>query len=414
MIRLNNIYNIQIIIYLIIIIILAPAILAPAFDCHFSIDESVIYVDDDNINGPWDGTRESPYRYIQDGIDAVEVNGIVHVQNGVYYETITIDKKIGLFGENKEKTIINGNNSDSSFSVCLDAENIKIKNFSITGGGFDGDKGKNFFHAGIRVIQSNNTIENNIIENNRLGILGVRVTNISIINNIFVNDGITFSPYENDGRPMIKPEYFSHNIFGNTVNGFPLYYFKNIDNKTISELNVGQIILFNCSELTVKDMVINKTDMGLQMAFCSNCIVENMSLSETDGLWLLKSDNNIIKNNNFSNNILNGITVDYQSNYNIIRDNYITSNRFVGIIIEWYSRENLIKNNILINNGDDDNGLLLQAFNNHWESNYWDDWIGLKSPLFSFFPKIICGYPIEEIPLFSIPLAMDRSPLSYF
>ncbi len=30
---------------------------------------AIIYVDDDNTSGPWDGTVEHPYQYIQDGID---------------------------------------------------------------------------------------------------------------------------------------------------------------------------------------------------------------------------------------------------------------------------------------------------------------------------------------------------------
>ena len=28
-----------------------------------------IYVDDDNVDGPWDGSQEHPFQHIQDGID---------------------------------------------------------------------------------------------------------------------------------------------------------------------------------------------------------------------------------------------------------------------------------------------------------------------------------------------------------
>jgi len=31
---------------------------------------TTIYVDDDNTSGPWDGTIEHPYQYIEDGVDA--------------------------------------------------------------------------------------------------------------------------------------------------------------------------------------------------------------------------------------------------------------------------------------------------------------------------------------------------------
>ena len=29
----------------------------------------IIYVDDDNTTGPWDGTEDHPFQFIQDGID---------------------------------------------------------------------------------------------------------------------------------------------------------------------------------------------------------------------------------------------------------------------------------------------------------------------------------------------------------
>jgi len=41
---------------------------------------SPIYVDDDNTEGPWDGSIDNPYQYIQDGIDATDINGTLHSQ----------------------------------------------------------------------------------------------------------------------------------------------------------------------------------------------------------------------------------------------------------------------------------------------------------------------------------------------
>jgi parallel beta-helix repeat protein len=136
-----------------------------------------------------------------------------------------------------------------------------------------------------------------------------------------------------------------------------------------------------------------------------------MCISESDGIWILKSKNNLFQNNNLSKNLLHGITIDYQSNNNIIKNNYITENRWVGVMIEWYSQRNLITNNIFMNNKAY-NGYHIQAFENYWNSNYWDDWIGLKSPFFSFLPKIIYGSPSEENPRIRLPLAIDLSPLN--
>ena len=48
-----------------------------------------VYVDDDNIAGPWDGTITYPYQTIQDGIDAV-TSSTVYVFSGTYMENIVI------------------------------------------------------------------------------------------------------------------------------------------------------------------------------------------------------------------------------------------------------------------------------------------------------------------------------------
>jgi len=41
------------------------------------------YVDDDNTEGPWDGTQEHPYQFIQDGLNASLEGGTVFVYDGV-------------------------------------------------------------------------------------------------------------------------------------------------------------------------------------------------------------------------------------------------------------------------------------------------------------------------------------------
>ena len=54
------------------------------------VDSFTIYVDGDNVQGPWVEAYEHPFRHIQDGIDAVTEGETAYVHNGLYYENLFI------------------------------------------------------------------------------------------------------------------------------------------------------------------------------------------------------------------------------------------------------------------------------------------------------------------------------------
>jgi nitrous oxidase accessory protein len=397
----------------------------PIVDCYWNVSASKEDYDTSwiemaiDINSTYDfiltssinilfvgGNGPNNYTRIQDAIDEANNGDIIYVYNGAYKENIELDKKLSLIGEDKNTTIIDGN--EEGCTINLFSENTIIQNFTIIGGGFDTDDFRNFFRAGIRVTGSNNTICNNIFRKNRLGISGVRVTNLTIKDNIFIEDGVGFTSYENDGRPKMKKKYFLHNIENNTINGKPLYYFYNENNKLIENLEIGQLILVNCTNFKIKNVSISKTDWGIVFAFCNKssteyCNIFNNSLA----IWTLESNNNIFQFNNISNNYHRGIVIDYNSNKNQIKYNKINTT-FCGVQIEWWSNANLItKNNFLNNNV---SGNEHQSLFSRWYKNYYDDWIGLENPFLFFYPKLIYGIPIESIPSFIMVVSIDFHP----
>jgi parallel beta-helix repeat protein len=112
-----------------IFLIVSPIVV---FVTNISAAPSSIYVDDDNIHGPWDGTSMNPYRYLQDGIDAVSENGTVHVLNGTYFEHVVINKTLILSGAGRGKTIVDGSNTGTLLGVT--AGKVTISGFTLKNG----------------------------------------------------------------------------------------------------------------------------------------------------------------------------------------------------------------------------------------------------------------------------------------
>jgi parallel beta-helix repeat protein len=353
------------------------------------------------------GTGEGNYTKIQDAIDDATSGDTVFVydDSSPYFENVLITKSLNLIGENNETTIIDGSRKNDT--ITINSQGVTISDFTIINSSYDINK--NWSKAGIRVIGSNNIIKNNIIRDNLLGIFGKQVENLTIINNKFYKDGITFYPYDaqDNIRSKLSKKHFIHTIKNNTVNDKPLLYYVDLNDFEVPS-NIGQLIAINCSNISVKNATFSNTDFMILMVFCSNCLIENSTFKNNDGeLCLLDSDNNILKYNKMSYNF-HGILLDYYSCSNKIFYNHISNNIYCGIMCEFFSNKNLIKyNNLIENNGS--NAFFIKSFRNKWRSNYWDDWVGLEYKLLRFFPKSIFGRLFEKISILSF-LNFDRNP----
>jgi parallel beta-helix repeat protein len=128
-------------------------------------EPTTIYVDGKNTAGPWDGTLEHPYRYIQDGINNAEAYDTVYVFNGTYQERPAISFPLCLIGENRETTFIEGASSGSVIQIFADC--VTLSGFTIADGGKDAD------NAGVWIQASYCLIKENTIKKN--GYYGVYV-----------------------------------------------------------------------------------------------------------------------------------------------------------------------------------------------------------------------------------------------
>ncbi len=151
------------------------------------MSDSGIYVDDDNIEGPWDGTDEHPFRYIQDALDVSKNGSMIFVRNGVYYEHITIVRSVKLIGESIESTIIDGQNTGGVIEI-QNGRDIFIQNFSIQNG-YDETDGR-FFGISVKSTEFLVVTDTRIMNNEDGIVIGEQSKNCMILSSFILNNDV--------------------------------------------------------------------------------------------------------------------------------------------------------------------------------------------------------------------------------
>ena len=90
------------------------------------------YVDDD-FNSTTPGWQVDHFDHIQDAIDTASAGDRIIVYEGVYYESVFINKSIDIFGEDRDITIIDGSNSGSV--ITIGASGVDVSTFTIRNSG---------------------------------------------------------------------------------------------------------------------------------------------------------------------------------------------------------------------------------------------------------------------------------------
>jgi nitrous oxidase accessory protein len=335
---------------------------------------TIIYVDDDNTTGPWDGTLEHPYQHIQDGVDNASSDDTVYVFNGIYYENVEVDKTLSLMGEDKDSTVIDGGGSGSVVHVVADS--VSITGLMMRNGG------SSWPDAGILVDSSNynNLIGNNIILNHWDGIYLKESNYNTVSGNLITNfkygksgivlqgsshNNISGNTITTSRGGILLTEHSSENIIsGNTVadNSYGISVVSSSFNNTISGNNIsdnGEIAygyglkLGDSYNNTLMGNAITGNNYGMILASSSdNDIYQNAIAENEDALNLSGSSNMIYENAIIGNN--NGINLSSGSNNMIYHNNLIN---------ETYNAQ--------------DNGT-----DNQWDDgypsggNYWSDYAG--------------------------------------
>ena len=235
-----------------------------------------IYVDDDDTQGPWDGTTEHPYQYIQDGI-TFRVNDDYNISTPNYgvYNFSSIKDAMEAASDGYEILVCEGTYSEF---VCIDKNRLTLRGVGEDKWGVDyngsiirGDQ-NGFF------ISGDNTVVNNFI-----------FTNCSFAINIMHAEYVK----------ILTNKFYSNNLYG--------IYGVHADELEIQYNNISHTGL-HCIRIESSDNVdiinnhIEDSRHGLELNYCNNQLIQNNHIENIDK-WDIWIEGNVrqatIINNNF-------------------------------------------------------------------------------------------------------------------
>jgi parallel beta-helix repeat protein len=217
---------------------------------------------------------------------------------------------------------------------------------------------------------NNNIVGGNNITNSRTGVwLDSSSNNNSVSGNSFVNCG------------MFVSGAYGNLVTGNLVNGKPLVYLEEVSNYVVGD--AGQVILVDCNNITVKNLNLSHTIIGVELDETNNTAVlgNNITATYSIGIYLFSSSNN---NSVSGNNVANfasgaGIAI-VSSNNNSVSGNNITANNDFGIGIYLGSSSNNSIGGNNIANGNIGINLFDSSSNNNVNGNNItaNSWAGIE------------------------------------
>jgi parallel beta-helix repeat protein len=204
----------------------------------------------------------------------------IFIYNGIYDETIIINKSINIIGESNQKTIINynGNQNGKLAIINILADNCSIQNLNIN------NTYNNSNSFGIIINSSNNHIINNSISNFDRGIF---------INSLYDDKSINNSIKFNN---ILKNNYGLYIGYSNN---------NNISYNNISNNEDYGIYLFNSNGNNLLYNNFSKNNYGLRIKGSrKNILNYNNILLNNKGLYFCcGARENIVFKNNFLENI---------------------------------------------------------------------------------------------------------------
>jgi len=251
---------------------------------------SVIYVNNDNINGPWNGSQLYPYRHIQDALNHALAGDFISVANGTYYEHLTINSSLTGLTINKwtnppsehdtNPPTLYGN--DTGTGINIKASDVTIALITINHYGQEGRDTDIYIDKGVDSV----SIHNCTLNSSYCG--------------IWIKRDLPYDSYH-----QIKYNIIS-NMSSRGISMILSDYVMIISNK-IAHCGIGAY-LHDCNHCIISGNNFSfctnptyGTGLALDIGFL-NSVLHNTFCQNTFGLGTVGTRSSIIQSNNFIDN----------------------------------------------------------------------------------------------------------------
>ena len=206
-------------------------------------------------------------------------------------------------------------------------------------------------------------INNTFISNDFYGLSLLGTKDFEVCNNTFINNAVGdmklvyITDCRFSGNLMTKGLFFQAGPYldywlsneidkTNLVNNEPVVFMKNSNRITIPS-NIGQIILANCTNITIEGHNFNNTYCGINLGHSRNCVIANATFRNNHyGIYSTVSSNNEFDDNSFNENY-RGLEI-HASSLNKITNNTYYRNE-IGLKALYSSRNEIVNNNFSSN-----------------------------------------------------------------
>jgi len=251
--------------------------------------------------------------------------------NGVSRNNVAVNKMYGIYVESSSiNNNMSGNNVTANKMYGIYVESSSINN-NMSGNNVTAN---NF--VGIELDSSNNSVGGNNIKNNTAGIYLVSSSNNSVNGNNVTANSIGIYLYSSSNNNSVSGNSFANDglsvwdsygnvVTGNLVNGKPLIYLEDVSGRVVGD--AGQVILVACNNVTVENLNLSHTSIGVELLETNNTIISGNNITNNlYGIELLSSSNNGVSRNNVTANSI-GIYLYSSSSNTIYHNNFINNTR---------------------------------------------------------------------------------------